>query len=200
MKSDTTKFLFLTFIIILIAATRLLPHTANFVPVFAMILFATAHLQNKWHAIFISIGALWLSDLYLNNWGAAAQYFDKYDEATGQLLVDNFILISSPLNYLAYIMIALVGIQIFKQSISLPKVFSSSLLSGIIFFLVSNFSVWLHPLYVKSLWTCYIDAIPFFRATLASNVFFSIILFGGYYLLQKDYNPLKMTHLKYSKF
>jgi len=200
LKSNTTKFLFLTFIIILIAATRLLPHTANFVPVFAMILFATAHLKNKWNAIFISIGALWLSDLYLNNWGIAAQYFDIYDKATGQLLVDNFILISSPLNYLAYIMIALIGIQIFKQSISLPKVFGSSLLSGIIFFLVSNFAVWLHPLYAKSLWACYIDAIPFFRETLASNVFFSIVLFGGYYLLQKDFNPLKMTHLKYSKF
>ena len=200
MTNNKLQILFSAVVVLLIAGSRLIPHTENFVPVFAMILFSTAHLQNKWHAIFISIGALWLSDLYLNNWGAADQYFDIYDEATGQLLVDIFILISSPLNYLAYIMIALVGIQIFKQSISLPKVFSSSLLSGIIFFLVSNFAVWLHPLYVKSLWTCYIDAIPFFRATLASNVFFSIILFGGYYLLQKDYNPLKMTHLKYSKF
>ena len=185
MKSNTTQFLFLTFVIILIAATRLLPHTANFVPVFAMILFATAHLKNKWNAIFISVGALWLSDLYINNWGSASQYFDQ------------FIFISTPFNYLAYMMIAFVGIQIFKKSISLPKVFGSSLLAGVIFFLVSNFAVWLHPLYVKSLWACYIDAIPFFRATLASNIFFSAVLFGGYYLLQKDFNPLKLEHIKY---
>ena len=138
MKSNTTQFLFLTFIIISIAATRLLPHTANFVPVFAMILFATAHLKNKWNAIFISIGALWLSDLYINNWGSAAKFFDQYDPATGQLLVDNFIFIYNPLNYLGYIMIAFIGIQIFKKSISLPKVFGSSLLAAFVFFLVSN--------------------------------------------------------------
>ena len=38
-------------------------------------------------------------------------------------------------------------------------------------------------LYAKTLWMCYIDAIPFFRATLTSNILFSAILFGGYYLL-----------------
>ena len=114
------------------------------------------------------------------------------------LFNDHQVFISTPFNYLAYMMIAFVGIQIFKKSISLPKVFGSSLLAGVIFFLVSNFSVWLHPLYVKSLWACYIEAIPFFRATLASNIFFSAVLFGGYYLLQKDFNPLKLEHIKYN--
>ncbi len=201
MKSNTTQFLFLTFIIISIAATRLLPHTANFVPVFAMILFATAHLKNKWNAIFISIGALWLSDLYINNWGSAAKFFDQYDPATGQLLVDNFIFIYNPLNYLGYIMIAFIGIQIFKKSISLPKVFGSSLLAAFVFFLVSNFTVWMggvmYPLTFDGLILCYVKAIPFFRTTLASNIFFSAVLFGGYYLLQKDFNPLKLEHIKY---
>ena len=74
MKSNTIQFLFSAFIIILIASTRLLPHTDNFVPVFAMILFAAVHLKNKWQAILVSVGALWLSDLYLNNWGRAKWY------------------------------------------------------------------------------------------------------------------------------
>jgi hypothetical protein len=188
LKNNKLQILFSTAIILLIAGSRLIPHSANFVPVFAMILFASVHLKNKWNAILISISALWLSDLYINNWGAYSDYHNE------------FLFISSPINYLAYILIALVGIQMFKKSISLPKVFSSSLLAGIIFFIVSNFSVWLNPLYVKSLWACYIDAIPFFRATLASNIFFSTVLFGGYYLLQKDIHFLKLKHLKYSKF
>ena len=46
----------------------------------------------------------------------------------------------------------------------------------------------------------YIDAIPFFRATLASNILFSAVLFGGYYLLQKDFKSLQLSHIQYSKF
>jgi hypothetical protein len=200
LKNNKLQILFSTAIILLIAGSRLIPHSANFVPVFAMILFSTVHLKNKWNAILISVGALWLSDLYINNWSSSAVFFDKYNPMTGELLIDNFIFISSPIQYLAYLLIAFLGIQIFKKSISLPKVFGSSLLAGIIFFIISNFSVWLHPLYIKSLWACYIDAIPFFRATLASNIFFSTILFGGYYLLQKDIQFLKLRHIKYSKF
>mgnify|MGYP001224432860 FL=1 len=199
MKNNKLQILFSTAIILLIAGSRLIPHTANFVPVFAMILFASVHLKNKWSAIFISIGALWLSDLYINNWGSSSAFFDQYDKETGQLLVDNFIFFSSPIQYLAYILIAFLGIQIFKNSISLPKVFGSSLLAGVIFFLVSNFGVWMHPLYTKSLFACYIDGIPFFRATLASNILFSFILFGGYYILQKETSFLKLTHIKYSR-
>ena len=204
MKNNKLQILFSTAIILLISGSRLIPHTANFVPVFAMILFASVHLKNKWNAIFISIGALWLSDLYINNWGSSAIFFDQYDAVTGQLLVDNFIFFNSPVQYLAYILIAFLGIQIFKNSISLPKVFASSLLAGVAFFLVSNFGVWLsgtmYPLSLDGLLSCYIAAIPFFRATLASNIFFSSILFGGYYLLQKDVHFLKLRHIKYSKF
>ena len=204
MKNNKLQILFSTAIILLIAGSRLIPHTANFVPVFAMILFASVHFKNKWNAIFISIGALWLSDLYINNWGSSAIFFDQYDPVTGQLLVDNFIFFSSPVQYLAYILIALLGIQIFKKSISLPKVFGSSLLAGVAFFLVSNFGVWLggtmYPLSLDGLLSCYIVAIPFFRATLASNIFFSTVLFGGYYLLQKDIHFLRLSHIKYSKF
>ena len=67
-------------------------------------------------------------------------------------------------------------------------------------FIVSNFGVWMNPLYTKTLWMCYIDAIPFFRATLTSNILFSAILFGGYYLLQKDFRSLQLRHVQYSKF
>lgn len=191
MKNNRLQILFATLVVLLIASTRLIPETNNFVPVFAMILFATVHFQNKYQAVIISLSVLWLSDLYINNWG---QYADYYNE---------FILFSSPFNYIAYLLIALVSVKIFKDTITIKKVFSSSLLIGVIFFIVSNFGVWLggamYPLTLEGLATCYIAAIPFFRATLASNVLFSFILFGGYYILQKETSFLKLTHIKYSR-
>ncbi|MFL2988849.1 MAG: DUF6580 family putative transport protein [Candidatus Neomarinimicrobiota bacterium] len=48
--------------------------------------------------------------------------------------------------------------------------------------------------------SCYTAAIPFFRATLASNILFSFVLFGGYYVLQKEVKFLQVEHIKYSKF
>ena len=121
MTNNKLQFWFSTLVIILIAATRLLPHTDNFVPVFAMILFASVHLQNKWQAVLVSISALWLSDLYINNWGRFSDYHNE------------FVLLSSPFNYAAYILITLISIQLFKSTISVKKVFGSSLLIGFIF-------------------------------------------------------------------
>ena len=192
MINNKLQLLFSAAIVLLIAGSRLIPHTANFVPVFAMILFASVHLKNKFQAIAISIGALWLSDLYINNWGTYSEYYSE------------FILFSSPFNYLAYIIIALLSVQIFKNTITIPKVLSSSIGVGVVFFIVSNFGVWLggtlYPLTFDGLLSCYTAAIPFFRATLASNILFSFVLFGGYYALQKEVKSLQVEHIKYSKF
>ena len=66
---------------------------------------------------------------------------------------------------------------------------SSVLASCIIFFLVTNFQVWIvSPGYSKSLsgiLECYTLAIPFFGMTFLSTFFYSYILFYGYALLTK---------------
>ena len=193
MKNNNIKFLSfsLTIVIILIAATRIIPHEHNYVPVFAMILFASAYLKNRWQSVLIAIGVLWASDLYLNNW----VYIQE-----GQ----PFQMFGAPFQYLAYISVALIGTKIFNKSISPPKVFGSSILAGIAFFLVSNFGVWLggnmYPLNLEGLFTCYIAAAPFAKATFESNMLFTPVLFGGYYLLQKPFKSLQLNHIKYSKF
>ena len=74
-----------------------------------MILFAAVHFKNKLQAIAISVGALWLSDLYINNWGTYSEYYSE------------FILFSSPFNYLAYIIIALLSVQILKTLLPFQK-------------------------------------------------------------------------------
>ena len=59
-----------------------------------------------------------------------------------------------------------------------------SLAASVVFFLVTNFAHWtLYDMYEKSaagLVHCYAAALPFFRYTLAGDLAFACVLFGGY--------------------
>ena len=53
------------------------------------------------------------------------------------------------------------------------------LLGAIIFFIITNFGVWIQGYYgysMEGLIACYIMAIPFFHYTVISTIFFSIII------------------------
>lgn len=71
---------------------------------------------------------------------------------------------------------------------------SSVLASCVLFFLVTNFQVWIvSPSYPKSLFgilECYTLAIPFFGMTLLSTFFYSYVLFYGYSFL----TSIKLYH------
>jgi hypothetical protein len=58
-----------------------------------------------------------------------------------------------------------------------------------VFFVVTNFGVWLGSgMYAHSaagFVACYTAAIPFFRNTVAGDLFYSALLFGGFALLQR---------------
>ena len=54
-------------IIFLAGVSRILPHPPNFSPILAIALFGAAHFSKKWQAVFIPILAVWLSDLFINN-------------------------------------------------------------------------------------------------------------------------------------
>ena len=68
----------------------------------------------------------------------------------------------------------------------LAGLFSCGLVSSLMFFVVTNFGVWLwfgsYDRSLAGLWQCYLAAIPFFRYTLAGDLFFSVVLFGSYAL------------------
>jgi hypothetical protein len=60
----------------------------------------------------------------------------------------------------------------------------SSLASSIFFFVTTNFAVWAVGSYYSHTWTglvdCYLRAVPFFRYTLAGDLFFASVLFTTY--------------------
>ena len=73
-----SKNLFLILGLILVAAaSRLVPHPSNFVPVGAMALFGAAALPKRWLAIVVPVLAFYLSDLVLNN-TLYASYFEGF--------------------------------------------------------------------------------------------------------------------------
>ena len=62
-------------------------------------------------------------------------------------------------------------------------VIGSTFLSSILFFVVTNFGVWImgwYPRTMEGLITCYILAIPFFRTSLLANLIYVSVLFGAY--------------------
>jgi hypothetical protein len=63
------------------------------------------------------------------------------------------------------------------------RVVAAAAASSVSFFIVSNFAAWLalpgmYPRTLSGLMTCYVAAIPFFRGTAVSDLFFSLVMFG----------------------
>jgi hypothetical protein len=191
MKKVHLQFGVLTLIIFLAVASRLIPHPANFSPLGAIALFGAAHFSKRWQAWFIPILATWLSDLFINN-VIYAQYYPEF----------TWFYSGFYWQYGAYLLIGLLGFLLYKKHISLGNVLGGAIGAGFIFFLVSNFGVWLsgtlYPKNLSGLIACYAAGIPFFKGTLMGNLFYTTTLFGGYYLLQKQLDTFRLPTVKYS--
>ena len=76
-----------------------------------------------------------------------------------------------------------------RGKFSFWRVVGAALASSVSFFLISNFAVWaawpeMYPRTFAGLMTSYTLAIPFFRGTLESDLFFSIAMFGTPVMVQ----------------
>ena len=161
----------LSAIIGLAALSRLLPHPPNVTPIAAMALFAGAHLRNWRIAFLLPMAAMFLSDLALG--------FTVY----GVVLLK-----SQPVVYLC--MMVTVGIgRLIENKRSVAQVLAATLISAVIFYIVTNFAVWawgaLYPRSGSGLIACYTAAFPFFRNSLISDIAFVAVLFGGFAVLER---------------
>lgn len=150
-------------LVILGIFAKLLPHPANFSPVGAASLFSGARLP-RWQAYLIPVGILALTDPILN-----AYY--------------NFPLFSSYsiFTYIGFLISVWLGRRFLRKSGPL-KIAAVCILSSVQFFIVSNFGSWLfgidYPRTAAGLAQSYVMALPFFRTTLLSDLFFTAVLFG----------------------
>lgn len=166
--------------IVFAALARLLPHAYNFTPIGAIALFGAAYFGAKKWAFIVPLAALFISDLILNNFYYAAYY-------------DGFAFFTSGMLYIygSFAMIVILGFYLFDK-VTIPRVIGGAVGGSLIFFIVSNFGVWiaspLYPLTLEGLILCYTAAIPFFHNTLAGTLIYSCALFGGFEYL-KYRNP-----------
>jgi hypothetical protein len=65
----------------------------------------------------------------------------------------------------------------------------NSILSSILFFLITNFAVWATGIFyskdISGLTVCFTMGLPFFKYTLLSSIIFSTILFGGFEIINQ---------------
>lgn len=165
MTDKHARILAISSAIVIAAAMRLVPHPPNFTPIGAMALFGGAYFGRNWLAFVAPLGALALSDAALGGFYAGM----------------NFV-------YLSVALIVLIGWAVQGRR-SVLRVGAAALASSVLFFLVTNFSVWafsgMYPHTAKGLAGCYIAALPFFQNTVAGDLFFSGLLFGGFALLER---------------
>ena len=182
----------LSLIVVAAAFSRMIPHLPNLSPIGAVGLFGAAHFAKRWQAVLIPLAAVWLSDLFLNNVVYAA-YTEGFVWFYGGF----------QWQYISYILIAFFGMAVFSKKINAKNVLFGALGASLIFFLLSNFGVFMsgtmYPMNAAGLIACYTAAIPFAQATLMGNLVFGALLFGGYYLLQNKNEFFKLAHLTYSR-
>lgn len=149
------------------ALARLIPHPWNFTPVGAMALFAGAQVRDWRLALALPLAAMALSDAFLGPDG---------------LLVTSLV-------YGCFAATVGMGMLI-RRRVSVLSVAAFSTLSAVLFYVVTNFGAWVayeafYPKTLVGLGTCYVAGIPFFGGTLAGNLFYSLVLFGGFALLER---------------
>jgi hypothetical protein len=161
-------------IIALAIAARFIPGAANFSPVYAGLLFSGAYLKKRdsiWFPVLLLAG----SDLLVNS-----------------LLYQTPFQSMQILNWVGFATIVMIGWWLQKR-VSVRNVLVASVAGPGVFFLISNFGVWLaggmYPPTFGGLAACYAAAIPFYGNSLISGALFSGILFGAYeFYLRKSHS------------
>lgn len=179
------RFFILSGFIIIAALSRLVPHPYNFAPIGAMSIFGAAYFTNKKFSFLIPILAMFISDLLVNN----ILYANYYE---------GFVLISPDFwwVYGAVALIVLAGIFILKK-VNWKTVLGGSLSASVIFFLVTNFGVWLssptYPQTLSGLFTSYAMGIPFFHYTVLGDLFYSGLMFGVFEYVKSSFPGLSLA-------
>lgn len=168
---------------------RLLVHFAaigplwNFMPFEAIALFGGAYFANRKLAIAVPLIAMAVADAIIAFSLPLSQIADW--------------LLMVPVIYGCYALTAFAGFSLRGRARAL-NIAIAAVGSATGFYLVTNFFVWLgggmYPHTLGGLGACYVAALPFYQhGTLPGTVFWSALLFGGFALLGRRWNVLRLT-------
>ncbi|MCO5240964.1 MAG: hypothetical protein M9904_13020 [Chitinophagaceae bacterium] len=164
-------------LIVVAALYRVVPgRPYGFAPQIAMALFAGALVKNKATAFILPLLSMFLADalfqlLYVAGISPLWGFYE------GQFT-----------NYLLFTLLTVFGFLIKK--INIRQVAAASVAAPTVYFLLSNFMVWIsgggyqRPKTFEGLMMAYNDGLPFYWNSIAGTLFFSGLFFGGYYLVK----------------
>lgn len=184
----TTKSVIIAFVLLVLVAAlyRIVPNRPlGFAPQYAMALFGGAVFShNKKWAFALPVFSMFLSDLlYQLLYNAGVSATPGFYEGQWQ-------------NYLLFFLLTAIGFLV--KRINVINVAIASLAAPTVFFFVSNFLVWAgtqgtrglnRPKTFDGLVQCYADGLPFYPNSVYATLFFSLVLFGGYFLLKSNQQP-----------
>ncbi|MFN8790365.1 MAG: DUF6580 family putative transport protein [Bdellovibrionales bacterium] len=151
------SWLFVFTLVLVAGLSRLVPHPWNFTAVGAMALFAGSRMPSRWLALLAPFLALLWTDAVLG------------------------FHITMVYVYAAVCLTTLVG---FWARDSWGRVAGGAFLSSLLFFVITNFGVWMTQGLYDNSWAglvqCYAMALPFFSNQIAGDLFYCVLLFSTY--------------------
>lgn len=184
MKQSKSLFFIFVLLIVIASVYRVWDGRPwGFVPQLAMALFGGAVIRDKKWSFVLPLLSMLLSDvlyevLYRNGLSDMPGFYE------GQLT-----------NYVLFAGITFIGF--WMRNLSVARIAAGSLIAPTVYFLASNFQVWIggggygRPKTFSGLLQCYADGLPFYKGYLTGTVFFTIVLFGLYFLFHKKTAPQK---------
>lgn len=178
-KIQSIKIIIAIILILIGIGFRFLPHSPNFSPIAAIAIFAGFYFSKK-IAFTLPLLIMIISDVFIGYYGISIM-----------LAV-----------YGSFLFCVVLGFWV-KKNRKWYTIGGGAILGAIIFFVVTNLAVWLFtPWYVKDLsglTYCYFLALPFFKNTLLSNLFYVSVFFSVYegakYLVRKRYEIVLLDGL-----
>ncbi len=149
--------------VVIAAAVRFMPHPWHFTPIAASLLFFGAYRSRR--EIWFPVILLAASDVFLNKF--IYHYPLSWDLLVTWLWYAGLIFFANGL----------------RRHLKPRWIMGSALAASVSFYLLSNFAVWaayddMYPKTFAGLITCYTMAVPYFRGTLAGDLFFTAVLFA----------------------
>lgn len=182
MKNNKLNILIAVGLILMAGAARIINHEMhlyNLAPVGALGLFAGAVIKDKRLAILLPLLAQLIGDAY----------FSLFTSTQGFYAIEQQ----------GFVYIALLAVTGLGMTMGQPKalkVLGYAIAGSMVFFLLSNFGIWISLEIGKpdiygygtgwsGLVATYAAAIPFYQHTLAGDLAGAVVLFGAYFLLQQ---------------
>ena len=152
-------------------ASRLIIHIPDFTPIISVALLSGAYIKSRYGAVLLPLVLMAITDIFLG-------FHETMLFTWGSM-----------------VLITCLGFWLQNRK-NIKTVLGTSVCAAVVFFVITNFGVWLvsgmYPHTMPGLRDCFVLAIPYFRAELASTLIYSTGLFLAYELIA---NRLRKTRL-----